>query len=196
MGPRLDYVPDHFKTKRMCERAVEDEPETLEYVPNHLKTEEMCKEAMRNNPYMLRYVADHFKTQGMCERAFEKYPYELGCVLDHFKTKRMCNEAVHRGPWNLRHVTDWFVTQQRIKLWHDYHYWQNDDRFIKWHNGYQKRKAKKAKIKDELMPIAQHPSRWWDWCVPEGEKKETENIFLITRYAEIKNVLMEEDVEI
>ena len=22
------------------------------------------------------------------------------------------------------------------------------------------------------MPIAWYPSRWWDWCVPEDEKKE------------------------
>ena len=25
------------------------------------------------------------------------------------------------------------------------------------------------------MPIAWHPSRWWDWRVSEDEKKETEN---------------------
>ena len=24
------------------------------------------------------------------------------------------------------------------------------------------------------MPIAWHPSKWWDWCVPEDEKTETE----------------------
>ena len=30
------------------------------------------------------------------------------------------------------------------------------------------------------MPIAWHPSRWWDWCVPKDEKKETENIFFLT----------------
>ena len=81
MDPRLDYVPDHFKTKRMCERAVEDEPETLEYVPNHLKTEEMCKEAMRNNPYMLRYVPDHFKTQGMCEEPLKNIHTSWGVSL-------------------------------------------------------------------------------------------------------------------
>ena len=40
-----------------------------------------------------------------------------------------------------------------------------------------KRKAEKAKIKDEFMPIAWHPSRWWDWCVPEDKKRETENFF-------------------
>ena len=34
-------------------------------------------------------------------------------------------------------------------------------------------KPRKQKIKDELMPIAWYPSRWWDWCVPEDKKKET-----------------------
>ena len=35
-----------------------------------------------------------------------------------------------------------------------------------------KRKAQKAKIKKELMPIAWHPSRYWDWCMSEDEKKK------------------------
>ena len=22
------------------------------------------------------------------------------------------------------------------------------------------------------MPVAWHPKRWWDWCLPEDEKKD------------------------
>ena len=40
-----------------------------------------------------------------------------------------------------------------------------------------KRKAQKAKIKEELLPIAWHPLTWWDWCVPEDEKRETEKLW-------------------
>ena len=40
-----------------------------------------------------------------------------------------------------------------------------------------KRKLQKAKIKEELLPIAWHPSRWWDWCIPEDKKKETEKLW-------------------
>ena len=47
------------------------------------------------------------------------------------------------------------------------------------------------------MPIAWHPSRWWDWCVPEDEKKQAEKFFFFTIwYDEIKNVLIKEDVKI
>ena len=28
------------------------------------------------------------------------------------------------------------------------------------------------------MPIAWHPSRWWDWCVPKHEKKKTEKLWV------------------
>ena len=41
-------------------------------------------------------------------------------------------------------------------------------------DGYQKRKAQKAKTKEELLPITWHPSRYWDWCMSEDEKKKTE----------------------
>ena len=59
-----------------------------------------------------------------------------------------------------------------------YDYQVNDNGVIKWHNkdSHQKREAQKAQIKKELMPIARHPSRWWEWCVPNDEKKETEKL--------------------
>ena len=53
----------------------------------------------------------------------------------------------------------------------------NEDNFFKLYNAYKKRKAQKASIKEELIPIAWPPSRWWNWCIPEDEKKETEQFF-------------------
>ena len=53
-------------------------------------------------------------------------------------------------------------------------YEEFDDVLITWSDAYIKRKAQKAKIKEELMPVAWYPDRWWDWCVPEHEKKELE----------------------
>ena len=34
-------------------------------------------------------------------------------------------------------------------VWYDWY-----DKFFEWHEGYRKRKAQKAKIKEELIPIA------------------------------------------
>ena len=35
----------------------------------------------------------------------------------------------------------------------------------------------KKDISKELMPVAWHPTRWWDWCLPEDKKKGMEPIF-------------------
>ena len=34
----------------MCERAVEDKPENLEFVPDRFKTQKMCEEAVTHTP--------------------------------------------------------------------------------------------------------------------------------------------------
>ena len=33
-------------------------------------------------------------------------------------------------------------------------------------------KYQKPSIKEELLPIAWRPSRYWDWCISEDEKQE------------------------
>ena len=37
---------------------------------------------------------------------------------------------------------------------------------------------RKKDISKELKPAAWHPTRWWDWCFPEDEKKEIKPIFI------------------
>ena len=50
------------------------EPYSLKFVPDHLKTRDMCDEAVGRYAYTLKYVSDNLKTQRMCERAIEKRP--------------------------------------------------------------------------------------------------------------------------
>ena len=70
-------------------------------------------------------------------------------------------------------VPDWFVTLQ--EMWHEDV--DDDDVLITCRDAYIKRKAQKTKIKKEIMLVARHPDRWWNWCVPEDEKKELEKYF-------------------
>ena len=49
--------------------------------------------------------------------------------------------------------------------------------FFKWYGSYKKRRTQKASIKKELMPVAWHSSRYWDWCILEDENKETEKLW-------------------
>ena len=113
----------------------------------------------------------------MCKKAVEVDPRQLKYASDHLKTQKMCDKAVRDYPFSLQHVPDWFVTQEQIDLWYADKYFSDDDRMIEWYKGHKKRKAQKASIKKEVMHIAWHPSRWWDWRVPEDKKRETEKLW-------------------
>ena len=45
-------------------------------------------------------------------------------------------------------------------------------RVLGWHIKFEKCKALTKKISEELMPIAWHPKRWRNFCMPEDEKKK------------------------
>ena len=77
----------------------------------------------------------------MCDIAVRIEPWLLRIIPDYFKLREMCDKVVARNPYMLEHIPHWFVTQQEIWPWDDdYH-----DEFIKWYEGYQKRKAQKKK---------------------------------------------------
>ena len=121
----------------------------------------------------LFFITYHFKTQKMYNKEMDIEPRFLPLVAAHLKTQEMCEKAVEKYPWLLKHFLDWFVTRQEEKLWDDHCI---DDGYIKWYNDYQKRKAQKAKIKD-FLPIAWHPSRYWDWCMSEDKKSDAEKLW-------------------
>ena len=113
----------------------------------------------------------------MCNEAVEIDPWQLYDVPDYLKTQKICDDVAQRDSYSLQFFPGWFVTQEQLEMWHDEDDYCNDLVLIEWYKRYEKRKAQKASIKKELMPIAWHPSRWWDWCVSEDEKKETETFF-------------------
>ena len=69
------------------------------------------------------------------------------------------------------------MTQEQLNICHDDDYYCNDDEIVEWYDDYKKCRAQKAQIKEELKPITWHPSRCWDWCMPEDEKERIKEIF-------------------
>ena len=54
----MRFIPDHLKTQKMCEKAVEKDPYQLGDFPDRFKKQEMCNEAVRREPGALEYVPD------------------------------------------------------------------------------------------------------------------------------------------
>ena len=164
-------VPDRIKTQGLCNEAVGADPGLLAYTPDRVKTQEVCNEAVAHNSYTLRFIPDHLKTQEMCNEVMRNNPAAFFLIPDHFKTQAMCTKAIEVNPWQLYYAPDHIKTQEKqLKIWHYGDDYCIDDELIKWYEGHQKRKAQKAKIKEELLLIAWHPNRVMDWCVSKDGK--------------------------
>ena len=90
----------------------------------------------------------------------------------------MCDNLVRRDSYSLMYVPDQFVTQEQLEIWHDDDECCTDDEVIEWYKRYKKQKPQRAKVKEELLAIAQHPDRVKDRCMSEDKKKETEKLLL------------------
>ena len=55
--------------------------------------------------------------------------------------------------------------------------YKNIVRLPAWHVKFEKRKTLKKDSNEELILVAWHPRRWWNFCMPEHKKKEIETIF-------------------
>ena len=55
-------------------------------------------------------------------------------------------------------------------------------RLLDWYIKFRKQKEHKKLLSEGLMPEAWHPDRWWDWCMVEDEKKETDPMFIEELY--------------
>ena len=75
------------------------------------------------------------------------------------------------------------VDLDKINLDDDNNFYEDDPdtiinaRLLAWLNKFEKPKALKKTIDEELMLIAWHPTRWSDWCLSEDEKKRIDSIF-------------------
>ena len=51
-------------------------------------------------------------------------------------------------------------------------------RLMAWRNRFKQRKACKKDIYKGLLSVVSHPTRWWDWCMPQNKKQEIEPILI------------------
>ena len=51
-------------------------------------------------------------------------------------------------------------------------------RLLAWHIKFRKWKELKKELSEELIPVAWHTDRWWDWCMSENGKKEIDPMFI------------------
>ena len=67
----LKVVLDHLKTKEMCKNALKKLLFVTRYVPDWYKTQKMCNKTV-NTYHWIQFVPYYYKTQEICDRAVNK----------------------------------------------------------------------------------------------------------------------------
>ena len=102
----LKFIPDHFKTKHMCNYAVKKLPFVIRYVPDQYKTKKMCNRVILEKGGTLKSAPNRYKTKEMCNKAVDNYAHALEFVSDRYKTQEMCIKAVDNYPYTIKFVPD------------------------------------------------------------------------------------------
>ena len=147
----------------------------LKYVPG---VQEACNEEVRDDPLFLAFIPDCSKTQEMCNEAVHLRPYLLQYVPYRLRSREICGKAVRDDSSFLQFVPDWFVTRERVDIWYDDYYDDdNEDKFFEWCEGYKKRKLKKQRLrKNSCLLLGIHQGIGIGVC-QNMKKKETEKLW-------------------
>ncbi len=94
------YIPDKFKTKEMCEAAVQQDGLLLRYVPDNLKTDDIYMTAFRQNPLAIGAVPDKWRNETFFTALVEENPVNLKGVPRDERTADMCLKALEIAEGN------------------------------------------------------------------------------------------------
>ena len=135
----------------------------------------MCDEAVNDCLAALKFVPDWFVTSKMLEK-LDNALHANGDILPY-------NEDFNKVTFIAcqRHILSADLDKAKLDNYNNFYEDFPDTiirfRLLAWRSNFKKRKALRKKISEELMPIAWHPKRWWNFCMSEDENKETEPTF-------------------
>ena len=146
----LKYSPNKHITQKMCDDAVDDFVRTLNFVSDWFVTSKMIK-ILFTALYVDENILYFDKDFGNVVFNYN----EMSILNIDLKNINLDNNFDEDDPGTFSHV-----------------------RCLAWHIKFEKHKALKKELNEELMPVARHSNRWRDWCVSEDEKNETDSMFI------------------
>ena len=70
----------------MCIKEVDNYPHTLEFVPESYKTQKICDKVVNTYPSTMKFVPECFMTQKMCDKAVNRCFFIFYSICDWYKT--------------------------------------------------------------------------------------------------------------
>ena len=81
--------PGNYKTFNITIAAIKSF-EMLKFITDHFKTTKICKKAIKKLPFLIMHAPDQYKTQEMCGQVFLENGGMLRCIPDCDKNQKMC----------------------------------------------------------------------------------------------------------
>ena len=79
----------------MGDKAILENDRTLKFVPDCYKTQKMCFKAADNYLHAWEFIRRCYITQKMCDKAVVSYPSAIQIVPECYKTQEMWNKSVN-----------------------------------------------------------------------------------------------------
>ena len=90
----LEFVPECFMTKKMCDKAVNTYPSANIFFLNALWLKKCVIKQLINAFFVFDSIPNQYITQGMCDRVTSENAFLIVYCPDKYITQRMCDEAV------------------------------------------------------------------------------------------------------
>ena len=150
----FDSIPEQYKTQEI-------------YCPDKYITQRMCNEAVDYSLAASKFSPDWFVTSKMIKKLYAALYADDGLLFfdeNSSYVKFYCDEmnilSLIFNNINLDNNFDEDDPDTIILI-----------RLLACHIKFKKRKVLKNKS-EELMPIARHPKKWWNFCMLEDEKQK------------------------
>ena len=172
----FNYVSDRQKIQTMCDKAVSQYACMLTHCLDRYKTQKKCNEAVDDSLSALKSFLDWLVTS--------KTIKELHSVLFTADDIFFFDKVSGNATFSRDEISILGVYLNNIKI--DVINFDKDDRetivyfwVVTWHNRLKQHNAFKKHISKELIIVAWHPKRWWDWSMPEDEIKKLNHFLLM-----------------
>lgn len=121
-GFTIKSVPLEFRTRKICEMAVNFCGVLVKKVPDTLITYEMCKISVEDNGFNIKIIMRKFPTFvtcELCEISVRSSGFLLKKVVKHnpeFVTEELCIEAINNNPFSLKNIPKELITQKMCDI--------------------------------------------------------------------------------
>ena len=102
----LREVPMDFRSKELCEAALNVDSDSIYFIPKNLCDENMCLHAVKNSPAVIAHMDSSLITSKVAIAAVKKVGKLLFAVPEDKRTRKVCLEAVANDGWALSHVPE------------------------------------------------------------------------------------------